>query len=42
VIGQDWAKSTLQGQRRDRWYDAIATRIRPDQPTLVVTTLEAV
>jgi len=40
VIGQDWAKSTLQGQRLDRWYDAIAARIRPDRPTLVVTTLE--
>src|SRR5829696_6940786 len=40
VIGQDWAKSTLQGQRLERWYDAIAARIRPDRPTLVVTTLE--
>jgi hypothetical protein len=40
VIGQDWAKTTLQGQRLERWYDAIATRIRPDRPTLVVTTLE--
>jgi hypothetical protein len=40
VIGQDWAKSTLHGQRLDRWYDAIAERIRPDRPTLIVTTLE--
>jgi hypothetical protein len=40
VIGQDWAKSTLQGQRLERWYAAIAARIRPDRPTLVVTTLE--
>jgi len=40
VIGQDWAKSTLQGQRLERWYDAIAARIRPDHPTLIVTTLE--
>src|ERR1700704_2080576 len=40
VIGQDWAKSTLQGQRLERWYDAIAVRIRPDRPTLIVTTLE--
>jgi hypothetical protein len=24
----------------ERWYDAIAARIRPDRPTLVVTTLE--
>jgi hypothetical protein len=40
VIGQDWAKTTLQGQRLERWYDAIAERIRPDRPTLVVTTLE--
>jgi hypothetical protein len=40
VIGQDWAKTTLQGQRLERWYDAIAERIRPDRPTLIVTTLE--
>jgi hypothetical protein len=40
VIGQDWAKTTLQGQRLERWYDAIAARIRPDRPTLIVTTLE--
>jgi hypothetical protein len=40
VIGQDWAKTTLQGQRLERWYDAIAARIRPERPTLVVTTLE--
>jgi hypothetical protein len=39
VIGQDWAKTTLQGQRPHRWYEAIAGRIRPDRPTLVVTTL---
>jgi hypothetical protein len=40
VIGQDWAKTTLQGQRLERWYDAIAARIRSDRPTLIVTTLE--
>jgi hypothetical protein len=40
VIGQDWAKTTLEGQRLERWYDAIAARIRPNRPTLVVTTLE--
>jgi hypothetical protein len=40
VIGQDWAKSTLQGQRIERWYDSIAVRIRPGRPTLIVTTLE--
>jgi hypothetical protein len=40
VIGQDWAKSTLQSQRLDRWYDAIAARIRPARSTLIVTTLE--
>jgi hypothetical protein len=40
VIGQDWAKTTLQGRRLERWYDEIAARIRPDRPTLVVTALE--
>jgi hypothetical protein len=29
VITRDWAKSTLRGQRRERWYDAVAGHIRP-------------
>ncbi|NNJ12375.1 hypothetical protein EKD04_018775 [Chloroflexales bacterium ZM16-3] len=41
VISRDWAKSTLRGQRRDQWYDAVAQHIRPDRPTLVVCTLAA-
>jgi hypothetical protein len=40
VIGQDWAKTTLQGRRLERWYNEIATHSRPGRPTLVVTTLE--
>jgi hypothetical protein len=38
VLGQDWAKTTLHGARRERWYDAIAAQLRPGRPTLVVTT----
>jgi hypothetical protein len=38
VVGQDWAKTTLHGARRERWYDAIASQLRPGRPTLVVTT----
>jgi hypothetical protein len=39
VVGQDWAKTTLHGARRERWYDAIAAQLRPGRPTLVVTTV---
>jgi hypothetical protein len=39
VITRDWAKSTLRGERREQWYDAVAARIRPGRPTLVVCTL---
>jgi hypothetical protein len=38
VLGQDWAKTTLHGARRDCWYDAIAAQRRPGRATLVVTT----
>ncbi len=38
VLGQDWAKTTLHGRRRERWYDSIAAQLRPGRPTLVVTT----
>ncbi len=38
VVTGDWAKSTLHGERRTRWYDEVASRIRPDRPTLVVCT----
>jgi hypothetical protein len=38
AISRDWAKSTLRGQRREQWYDAVARRIRPRRPTLVVCT----
>lgn len=38
VITRDWAKSTLRGKRRERWYDEVAARIRPGRPTLVVCT----
>ena len=38
VLGQDWAKTTLHGARLERWYDAIASQLRPGRPTLVVTT----
>ncbi|MBX0328354.1 hypothetical protein K2Z83_11770 [Oscillochloris sp. ZM17-4] len=41
VISRDWAKSTLRGQRRDQWYNAVAQHIRPGRPTLVVCTLAA-
>ena len=39
VVTRDWAKSTLRGERRTRWYDTVARHIRPDRPTLVVCTL---
>jgi hypothetical protein len=39
VLTRDWAKSTLRGHRREQWYDAVAQRIRPGRPTLVVCTL---
>jgi hypothetical protein len=39
IISRDWAKTTLRGQRREAWYDAVATQIRPKRPTLVVCTL---
>lgn len=38
VITRDWAKFTLHSERRTRWYDEVASRIRPDRPTLVVYT----
>jgi hypothetical protein len=38
VITRDWAKSTLHGERRTQWYDAVAQHIRPGRPTLVVCT----
>ena len=48
VIGRDWAKATLrssaksrrQEAQRARWFDDVASYIRPDRPTLVVCTLE--
>jgi hypothetical protein len=39
VITRDWAKSTLRGARKERWYDEVAQHIRPGRPTLVVCTL---
>ena len=39
VITRDWAKSTLRGPRRERWFDEVARHIRPGRPTLVVCTL---
>jgi hypothetical protein len=36
IVGQDWARSTLTDARRERWYDAVASHIRPGRPTLVV------
>lgn len=38
VITRDWAKSTLHGARREQWFDAVASHIRPGRPTLVVCT----
>ncbi|NNJ11072.1 hypothetical protein EKD04_012080 [Chloroflexales bacterium ZM16-3] len=40
IITRDWAKSTLRGDRRERWYDEVEAQIRPDRQTLVVCTLE--
>lgn len=48
VIGRDWAKATLgkamagrrQQRQRERWFDDVASYIRPGRPTLVVCTLE--
>ena len=40
VVYLECLQRRVQGQRLERWYDAIAARIRPDRPTLVVTTLE--
>jgi hypothetical protein len=40
VITRDWAKTTLYPQRREQWYDTVASHIRADRPTLVVCTLE--
>lgn len=39
-ISRDWAKSTLHGKRREQWYDAVASHIRPNHKTLVVCTLD--
>ncbi|NTU79518.1 MAG: hypothetical protein HGA45_08965, partial [Chloroflexales bacterium] len=39
IITRDWAKSTLRGTRRERWYDEVARHIRPGRPTLVVCTM---
>ncbi|NTV99691.1 MAG: hypothetical protein HGA19_00120 [Oscillochloris sp.] len=39
-VSRDWAKSTLQGKRREQWYDSVASHIRPNQKTLVVCTLD--
>jgi hypothetical protein len=41
VVGRDWAKSGLRGDRRTAWYDAVAAAIRPGRPTLVVCTQAA-
>jgi hypothetical protein len=47
VIGRDWAKSSLRvaGRAGDegrltRWFDEVASHIRPARPTLVVCTRE--
>jgi hypothetical protein len=40
IISRDWAKSTLRGERRERWYAEVSAQIRPDRQTLVVCTLE--
>lgn len=48
VIGRDWAKATLgkamanrrQQRQRERWFDDVASYIRPGRPTLVVCTKE--
>ena len=40
VVRSDWAKSTLNSDRRIAWYDAVSRYIRPDRPTLVVCTLD--
>jgi hypothetical protein len=40
VLRTDWAKSTLRGERREAWYDAVAIQIRPGHRTLVVCTLD--
>ena len=47
VIGRDWAKSSLRAagargddRRQARWFDEVASHIRPGRPTLVVCTLE--
>jgi hypothetical protein len=39
-ITSDWAKSTLHGKRREQWYNAVASHIRPNHKTLVVCTLD--
>lgn len=45
VLSRDWAKSTLKGTRaetqarRTRWYEEVASHVRPDHPTLVVCTM---
>jgi len=45
VIGRDWAKSTLRAagangdaRRHTRWFDEVASHVRPGRPTLVVCT----
>ena len=40
IITRDWAKSTLRGERRERWHDEVADQVRPNRPTLVVCTRE--
>ena len=39
VITRDWAKSTLRGAHRERWFDEVASHVRSNRPTLVVCTL---
>jgi hypothetical protein len=39
IINRDWAKTTLRSTRRNDWYNAVASHIRPERPTLVVCTL---
>jgi hypothetical protein len=47
VVGRDWAKTSLRARdgergsrRRERWYDEVASHIRPGRPTLIVCTRE--
>ncbi|WP_129631062.1 hypothetical protein [Candidatus Oscillochloris fontis] len=40
VLRSNWAKSTLHGERKTEWHDAVASYIRPEQPTLIVCTME--